>query len=92
MSASRVSRERMDLVAALTAEKVMRRVNAIADALVDRSGRVWGDLDLTREERILSALDRRERGVLDRLFLISPKTAQAIVAQLRRDAEAEGLL
>ena len=89
---SRVSRDRMERLVTLAAEKVMRRVNAVADALVDRSGGVWGDEDLDRPGRILATLDKAERGVLDRLYLISPKTAQAITAQLRKDAEAEGLL
>ncbi len=89
--ANRTSREYNDKLRDATKAVVIDRVRNIADSMVGKDGLVFGDIPLSRRERILSTLDAAERGVLAQLALIDRAVFEQIVRQLDRDLQAEAI-
>ncbi len=84
-------REAADDIMRTARDRVLAMMQAVPDVMLDNDRLIFGDIKLDRPERILSILDKQERGVLRELRRISPDDHAAILRQLDRDLAAEGI-
>lgn len=66
-------------------------VDAIVADMVDGDGMVFGDIQLSPAERVMSMLQDARTGVLDVLADIAPSEYERRMRQHRRDIKALGL-
>lgn len=70
-------------------ERAMRRITELAEELLKRmhraDGTTFGDVPLSRGERILRFQDYAQRGVLDALRVVKPELLERMVKQYRDD-------
>jgi hypothetical protein len=88
---NRLDRQRLEDVRDAAKRIILERTANISNAMFDKDGLIFGDVKLTRRERILSTLDRQDRGILQNLAQIDQKTHDQILQQLDRDLSAEGI-
>lgn len=73
-------------------EECLWRSEALIESQLGPDGSAFGDDSLDRAQRIDRFVDMANRGVLDALQAISPKWAQAFVAQYQKDLAASPLV
>ena len=59
--------------------------------MIDDQGLAPGDVPLSRDQRIMKAIDNAASGNLDRKMIIAPRQAQRQMTQLKADLVAAGV-
>ena len=73
-------------------EEIMDRTLAVLDAMLGPDGMAYGDVEVSRADRIARFLDLAQRGVLDVLQTMSPPTYDMLIRDYLRDVAASQLI
>ena len=73
-------------------ERIMDIMEAVIESQLGPDGRAYGDVDVSRADRIARVLDLAERGVMDVLAEISPPTYEMLMRDLVHDMAASQLI
>jgi hypothetical protein len=86
-----LSKDFLDSVEEMAFEILKDLEDSAVEAMVDAKGLAYGDVPLTREDRIMKYLMDEQGGVLQVLQLQNPDEFRKRVAQFERDVQDAGL-
>lgn len=87
-----MSPDTMKRIETTAMEMATNFVDELMDSMLDRDGSAYGDVELSREQRMLKFIDEEERGVNTQLKIADSEEYNKRVKQFRTDAETFGLV
>ena len=80
-----------ELVGERATKNLVWLVTELSRRMINDQGLAPGDVPLSRDQRIMKAIDDADSGVLDRKMIIAPRQAQRQMTQLKADLVAAGV-